>query len=218
VLGLVLFAGTAGTLAVAVFPVATGGAALAVLSGSMTPGLPVGAMLFTRPVDPQDVVVGDVLTFARPADPAVLVTHRVVAVDASGPAPLFTTQGDANDDADLDPVPASAVQGELWFSVPTLGRVMALLHSPKGLGILVVAVCAVVAVAPSSRRDEPSDDPADEGTDPGEWDIRHWETTRFPPVGDDATVWLRPARTGPPPPPRPTTAGRTPVPGRAGAA
>jgi signal peptidase len=215
-LGLVLFAGTAGVLAVAVYPLATGGAALAVLSGSMTPGLPVGGMVFTRPVDPATVTVGDVLTFDRPADPAVLVTHRVIAVDTSGGTPVFTTQGDANDDPDLDPVPAAAVRGELWFSVPTLGRATALLHSPKGLGILVVLTCAAIAVAPSARPDGPSGDGVrcDAG-DPDDRDVREWETERLP-VVDDATVWLRPVRTGPPPPP--AAAARIPVPGRAGTA
>ncbi|MBN1096741.1 hypothetical protein JKP76_12270 [Blastococcus sp. TML/C7B] len=57
-LGLVLVAGTAAALAVAVFPLVTGGSALAVLSGSMSPGLPVGAMAFVRTVDPATVRAG----------------------------------------------------------------------------------------------------------------------------------------------------------------
>jgi signal peptidase len=150
-LGLVLLASTATALGVALFPVLTGGSALAVLSGSMTPGLPVGGMAFVRPVDPATVEPGDVITFQRAPDGPELVTHRVVSVDTSSGAPVFTTKGDANEDADIDPVPASAVQGELWFGVPQLGRLSAILHSPKGVGLLVVMVCAVIAAAPGQR-------------------------------------------------------------------
>jgi signal peptidase len=151
VLGLALLAATAGALTVALYPTVTSGKAMAVLSGSMTPTYPVGAMVFTRPVDPADVAVGDVITFERPSNTSELVTHRVVAVDTSGGTVVFTTKGDANNAADLDPVPASLVQGRLWFGVPQLGRVAAILHSPQGLGFLVLLVCGVAAVSPGKR-------------------------------------------------------------------
>ena len=154
-LGLVLLAGTAGALGVALYPTVTDGEALTVLSGSMEPDVPVGAMVFTRPVDPADVAPGDVLTFARPSAPAELVTHRVVAVQGAGPTLAFTTRGDANDVADLDPVPAAAVRGEPWLVVPGLGRWAAVLHSPRGLGVLVLLVVAVLAVAPERPRRAP---------------------------------------------------------------
>jgi len=151
VLGLVLLASTAIALGIALFPVLTGGSALTVLSGSMSPGLPVGAIAFVRPVDPATVEPGDVITFQRAPDAPELVTHRVLAVDASSGVPVFTTKGDANEDADVDPVAASAVQGRLWFGVAYLGRLSAILHSPKGVGLLVVLVCAVIAAAPGPR-------------------------------------------------------------------
>jgi signal peptidase len=150
-LGLVLVAGTATALGVALFPLITGGSALAVLSGSMSPGLPVGAMAFVRAVDPATVEPGDVITFQRAPDAPELVTHRVLAVDDSSGVPVLTTTGDANKAADLDPVPAAAVRGELWFGVPRLGQLAAILHSPKGAGLLVVLVCAVIAATPGPR-------------------------------------------------------------------
>jgi signal peptidase I len=151
VLGLVLAVGTAAALGVALFPVVTGGAALAVLSGSMSPGLPVGAMAFVRPVDAAGIERGDVITFQREPGSPELVTHRVLAVDDTGGSPVFTTKGDANEDPDVDPVPASAVRGELWFGVPQVGRLAAILHSPRGAGLLVVLVCAVIAATPGPR-------------------------------------------------------------------
>jgi signal peptidase I len=164
VLGLVLLASTATALGIALFPVLTGGSALTVLSGSMSPGLPVGAIAFVRPVDPATVEPGDVITFQRAPDAPELVTHRVLAVDDSSGAPVFTTKGDANEDADVDPVAASAVQGRLWFGVANLGRLSAILHSPKGVGLLVVLVCAVIAAAPGPRPGTAKTGPA--GEDP----------------------------------------------------
>jgi signal peptidase len=160
VLGLVLLAGTSAALGVVVLPLITGGSALAVLSGSMTPGLPVGAMVFTRPVDPATLEAGDVVTFQRRPDGPELVTHRVIAVDTASGSPVFTTQGDANNAPDLDPVPASAIRGKLWFSVAEMGRTAAILHSPQGMGFLIVLVCAVLAASPGPRPDRHRPGPA----------------------------------------------------------
>ncbi|WP_165628926.1 signal peptidase I [Klenkia taihuensis] len=168
VLGLVLLGTTATALGVAVYPQVTGGQALAVLSGSMEPGIPVGGMVFTQPVDPDEVAVGQVITFVRPGGAGELVTHRVVGVDTTGLEPAFTTRGDANDVADLEPVPASAVVGTPRWVVPELGRQAAVLHSPKGLGALVLLVCAVVALAPGRPSLQESADPAGDAERPDE--------------------------------------------------
>src|SRR4051794_16719480 len=93
VLGLLLLSGTAAALAVAVYPMVTSGSALTVLSGSMTPGLPVGGMVFTRPVDPADVVAGGGVTLPRPPNPAQLGRHCVVSVVRSGGAAGVPAQG-----------------------------------------------------------------------------------------------------------------------------
>jgi signal peptidase len=175
-LGLVLVAGTATALGVALFPLVAGGSALAVLSGSMSPGLPVGAMAFVRAVDPATIEPGDVITFQPAADAPELVTHRVLAVDDSSGVPVFTTKGDANNAADLDPVPAAAVRGKLWFGVPHLGRVSAILHSPKGAGLLVVLVCAVIAATPGPRPGTARSDR--DGGEPGGTKPRAAVTTR----------------------------------------
>jgi signal peptidase len=191
VLGAALLAGTGAALGLVAYPMVTGGQALAVLSGSMTPGLPVGAMVFTEPVeDPATLQVGDVITFQREPDAPELVTHRIIGVDTAGGAPVFTTQGDANEDPDIDPVPASAVRGELSFSVANLGRTAAILQSPKGAGMLIVLVCAVIALSPGPRparvrHTTPTADPA-----PPE--------SAVPPM-DDATVHIQLARPAVPP-------------------
>lgn len=178
-LGLLLLGATAAALTVALYPRVTDGQALAVLSGSMEPRMAVGAMVFTRPVDPAEVAVGEVITFVRPGGQGELVTHRVVGVDATGPVPAFTTQGDANDVADLDPVPAAAVVGAPQWVVPELGRWAAVLHSPKGLGALVLLACAVIALAPGR--------PIGEGSETGT-DADDVEDTGAPRPGGTTTL------------------------------
>jgi len=88
----------------------------------MAPGLPPGTLIVVQPVDVDDLAVGDVITYQiRSGDPAV-VTHRIIAINASTTgARTFETKGDNNSDADPDPVGAIQVQGKVWYSVPLVG-------------------------------------------------------------------------------------------------
>jgi len=65
-----------------------------VLSGSMEPAIPVGGVVVTCPVSPEDVQPGDIITFRSGGHH---VTHRVTAV-VEGPTAGFITRGDANED------------------------------------------------------------------------------------------------------------------------
>ena len=51
-----------------------------VISGSMEPEYPVGALIYVKEVDPAEVKVGDVITFVLSND--MPATHRVIAIDA----------------------------------------------------------------------------------------------------------------------------------------
>jgi len=52
----------------------------AVLSGSMEPTLKVGSVEITKPFDPNNIQVGDIITFRSPRNPQLVVSHRVVAI------------------------------------------------------------------------------------------------------------------------------------------
>ena len=132
--------------AVVVVPRAGGGQALTVLTGSMTPGLPVGSVAVSRPVDPWTVAPGDVITFqVAPGDPT-LVTHRVTEVVTDTGQLSFRTKGDANRGEDVDLVPAGAVVGELWYHVPWVGYLTVKAGDPAVLlGAAVVALLGYAA-------------------------------------------------------------------------
>ena len=106
-----------------------------VLSGSMTPAMPVGSLAVVREVDPARVAVGDVITYGYPADPQVLVTHRVVELTAlEGGAP----RGDANEEADSYLVPAESVKGKALFAIPYVGYARDFMKTLPGLALLIL--------------------------------------------------------------------------------
>lgn len=107
-----------------------------VLSGSMEPALPVGSVILVRPVDPQAVSVGDIVTY-RPQGATDFVTHRVVEVNREGSDLSFRTQGDANKAPDPAAVAPDAVEGRVWTSIPYLGYAARYARNLWGLLFLV---------------------------------------------------------------------------------
>jgi signal peptidase len=108
--------------AVAVVPAVTGGKALTVLSGSMEPAFQPGDMIVVAGVkQPDDLKVGDIVTYLpKPGSPE-LITHRIIGkgFDSDGRA-QFTTQGDNNDAPDPT-VAAQQIRGKYLFHIPYLG-------------------------------------------------------------------------------------------------
>lgn len=119
-------------------PKILGGQSLAVLSGSMEPGIPVGSIVVAMPVDASDLQVGDVVTYKLTED--TLVTHRVVEINAE--EQTITTKGDANEVNDSNPVPYENVVGRVKFHLPYAGYISIYIRTPLG----IAGICAVVFV------------------------------------------------------------------------
>ena len=113
-----------GVLAICVLvPRAGGGTPYTVLTSSMEPDFPPGTLVVVRPVAPEDVAVGDVITFQLVSGRPEVATHRVIAITASPEGtPEFVTQGDANPKPDEAVVVPAQLKGGLWYAVPELGR------------------------------------------------------------------------------------------------
>lgn len=169
-LGTVLLSCAALVALVAVVVPAVGGATTyTVLTRSMEPGLPPGTLLVVRPTPVDDLRVGDVITFQLESGEPTVVTHRITEVQlAEDDERLFTTQGDANANADPELVIPVQVRGSLWYSIPYLGWVSSLRSSDAadvwipvvaGLVLCYAAVMVVGAVRDRRRRpDEPDHD------------------------------------------------------------
>lgn len=112
-----------------------------VLSGSMEPTYSTGSVIWVKSCEPEDVEVGDPITFVLDENLTV-ATHRVVAIDeAEGE---FTTKGDANDQVDGAPVLFENLIGRPVFSVPGLGYFVAYVQSPPGCYIALAAGAVIL--------------------------------------------------------------------------
>ena len=85
----------------------------AVLSGSMEPVYHVGSLVVFRPVDPQTVKVGDIISFKLP-DLNTPICHRVIDIVHDGGSTYFQTKGDANEEPDQDRVLPEYVKGRVF--------------------------------------------------------------------------------------------------------
>jgi signal peptidase I len=128
-----------GIMALTIGPLALPYRAYVVVSGSMEPTLPTGAVAFLQPVEANDILVDDIITFQHPDRPGDLVTHRVIGFDESSSARFFLTKGDANGAPDSWRVPVGGSGWRLTFFMPFIGYVLSLVQSPGGrIGFLVV--------------------------------------------------------------------------------
>ena len=117
----------------------------AVLSGSMEPAYPTGALLYVRKVDPADIQPGQVITFLL--DEHTVATHRVVEVI---PDPeeagiyRYRTKGDANEAADAGLVHCKNVLGTPVAPIPYLGYVITWIQNPPGTYIAISAAAVLL--------------------------------------------------------------------------
>jgi signal peptidase I len=113
-----------------------------VLSGSMSPNIPVGAEVVDQVVTGDSLRVGDVITYEHPLHPGAYITHRVIGIDRAAIAPFVTTRGDANAAADPWKVPLQGSMLRVALSIPLLGYLLGGLSSPFGHLLLVFLVAA----------------------------------------------------------------------------
>ncbi|WP_203042831.1 signal peptidase I [Pimelobacter simplex] len=127
--------------AAVVVPRLAGATPYTVLTGSMRPAHPPGTLVVVRPVDPEDLAVGDIVTYQLESGEETVVTHRIVAIGNQLDGDLvITTRGDANEVVDKEPVKPVQVRGRLWYAVPYLGHVNnALTGRQRQLAVLVVS-------------------------------------------------------------------------------
>ena len=112
-----------------------------VLSGSMEPTYHTGSLIYVKSVEPQDVHVGDPITFVLNED-LVVATHRVIEIDAENER--FYTKGDANESADGSPVHFNNLIGVPVFTIPLLGYVANFVINPPGMYIALAGVAVLL--------------------------------------------------------------------------
>lgn len=113
---------------------------LAVLSGSMEPTYNVGSLIYVKDADPQDVQIGDPITFKISDD--TMVTHRVVAIDTE--AQTFQTKGDANDNVDGGAVAYENLVGKPVFTIPYMGYLAVYANTTTGMIVMVTVILVIL--------------------------------------------------------------------------
>lgn len=144
---------TIATAAVALLAVALVGLKIAgfrtftVMSGSMEPELPVGSLIYVKPIDYKSLKAGDVISYVANNEKTI-VTHRIVGIerDAKDPNTLrFKTQGDANSSADANLVHYKNVLGTPVIIIPHLGYLAHNIQQPPGIYITLVVGTLLLA-------------------------------------------------------------------------
>ncbi|WIE75637.1 S26 family signal peptidase [Curtobacterium sp. MCSS17_007] len=104
-------------LAAAVLFLSAGGRWFVVETPSMGEAAPVGTLVLDLPVDVATLRVGDIVSFETDANPGVVYTHRIIAIDAEG----LHTRGDINGATDPWTLTQHEVIGTPALLVPHLG-------------------------------------------------------------------------------------------------
>ena len=127
-----------GLLAVTIGPRFLPYQALIVRSGSMSPTIPTGSIVFYRKIAASKVKVGDIIVFTKPGSVNEKVTHRVYQIHHDSTGEYFLTKGDANGTPDDWHVPAVGTGWIAAFHVPTVGYALSYLQSTLARLLLLV--------------------------------------------------------------------------------
>jgi signal peptidase len=102
-----------------------------VYTGSMAPAIGVGSVVLIKPVNPNNLEVGDIICYSFSG---TTVTHRIIEVTDEG----FITKGDANEDPDQLTVGKENIIGKVVLNLPILGYVGSFARTSLGYILLVV--------------------------------------------------------------------------------
>ena len=130
-----------------VIPVANGSLHfLTVLSGSMRPSIQPGDIVVSSSIQPESIRIDDVITFRlQDQSQKRSVTHRVVGITTENGTLYFQTKGDANEERDIQPVPAENVVGKVVLTIPLLGYLVNFAQSLLGF-ILFIMIPATILI------------------------------------------------------------------------
>ena len=128
----------AGVLAIAALPHVApqfGVEPLIIRGRSMSPSIPLGAVVFVREVAPEAIRAGDVVTIR--AGNGMVFTHRVLEVIDPQDDLRFRTKGDANDSEDQNLTPSDGLVGRVESHVPVVGFLTMLASRPSGMASIL---------------------------------------------------------------------------------
>ncbi|MGD9960178.1 signal peptidase I [Nocardioides sp.] len=119
-----------------------------ILTSSMQSAMPPGTLVVAKPVDPETLGVGTVITYQLNSGDPTVVTHRITEVSITSTGEYrFQTKGDANDAADAKLVRPVQVKGERWYYVPYVGYLTNLVTGSQRQVFTMVVVVGLFGYA-----------------------------------------------------------------------
>lgn len=125
-----------------------------VISGSMEPAIKTGSLVFVKGEAPENIAKGDIIVFYAESGDGAIITHRVVSNRiVSGE---FITRGDANAAEDINPVSYDSLIGKVTWSVPAIGRILAVAATTPGklTAAGLIAVAFILHIVAGRLREE----------------------------------------------------------------
>lgn len=122
----------------------------AVTSGSMIPEYDVGSIVYVKGISPEELQVGDDISFYLGEDRKTIATHRIGEINKE--EKYVRTYGINNKDSqgnqinDAAPVDFDYIIGKVHFSIPKLGYIYLFALNPNGKKLLVCIVALVVVL------------------------------------------------------------------------
>jgi len=115
-----------------------------IISGSMKPTLNPGDMIISEVVEPEDIKVGDVITYR--VENTIPNTHRVVGLVEKDGQIMFETKGDAVDNKDGGEVSPDRLVGRMVYVIPKVGYAVEFLKTKLGFTLVIIVPIILTAV------------------------------------------------------------------------
>ena len=131
---LLLLLGVAGLFLAPMLPIQNPVEIRIVESGSMEPAIMTGSLVIISPAS--SYAPGDVITFKSPST-RVPTTHRIANIEESNGNLVFTTKGDANEEADNTVTSYESIIGKVFVAIPYAGYVLDFARQPIGFALLI---------------------------------------------------------------------------------
>ena len=112
-------------------------------SNSMKPNAVAGDVVVIKSLEQEEIRPGTIIAFWNPSNEKQILVHRVIGIVSNG----FVTKGDANEDADSEPVSLDKVLGIYLYRIPVLGfffeglkKVITQLFMERSIGWFIIGI------------------------------------------------------------------------------
>ena len=141
--GILILVAVIGLSLIVVLPKAFGLSAYNITSGSMVPTIPIGSIVYVKPVTSEELSAVETDEIIAYMSEGTVVVQRVVSnhiVEGE-----LITKGDYNEGNDMLAVPYANVIGIVKKHFPLLGDLMTIYTSPAGkINLFIFAVCGAL--------------------------------------------------------------------------